>query len=39
MDANTVMMTEMRTTSMAPAVESGSSEIKVNVSGTIELID
>ena len=34
-----VMMTEMRTTSMAPAVKSGSSEIKVNISGTIELID
>lgn len=36
-----VMMTEMQTSSMAraPAVESGSSEIKVTVSGTIELIE
>ncbi|MDH5595069.1 MAG: SIMPL domain-containing protein, partial [Gammaproteobacteria bacterium] len=36
-----VMMTEMRTSSMmpSPAMKSGTTEIKVTVSGTIELID
>lgn len=36
-----IIMAEMRTTSMmkVPAVESGTSEIKVTVSGTIELIE
>ena len=36
-----VMMTEMRTSSMmpSPAMKSGTTELKVTVSGTIELID